>query len=117
MKNLYITRGANICIDVENNSAKRLGTEREGIDYIYYIEEPTHIVYECGEYKKEADANPGDIVVTFYPKDFKNLMIIVNNDEWQENILVNRKKEQEEKERWAKAEANKEVMPHDDCVG
>ena len=105
MKNLYITRGNNICIDIENNTVDKLPTSRQAIDYVYSVKEPMHVIYGCGEYKKEADAEPGDIIVTFYDRVFKNQMIIVKNNEWFENVVEYEKKEQEEKERWAKSQA------------
>lgn len=106
MNTLYVTRGSNILVNTEDNTADRLPTARQGIDYIYYIEEPTHIVYGCGETHCEADAEAGDIAVVFYTDVFKNPLIVVKNEQWAENIIAYRKKEQEEKERWAQSKCD-----------
>lgn len=108
MKTLYITRGNHILIDTENNSANKLESVRQGIDYIFLAEEPMHIVYGYDEAKEEADAEKGDIVVVFYLDDFKKKLIVLKNSEdWANNIIEYKKKQQEEKERWA--EANREA--------
>jgi len=102
MKTLYITRGVGVTIDTESNSIDRNYTARQGIDEIFLIKEPVHVVYCSGEYKKELDAEEGDIVISFYNDLFKNQMIVVkNNKEWVENIVDYEKRQQEEKERWA----------------
>lgn len=103
MKTLYITRGNNIVIDTENNTVDKFNTCRQAIDYIYLVEEPVHIVYGSGDIKTETDADKGDIIITFYDKVFKHQMIVVKNDQWAENLIEYKKKEQEEKERWAEA--------------
>ena len=103
MKTLYLTRGSNILVDTENNTADSLQLVRQGIDHIYLAEEPMHIVYGAGEVHEEADAEKGDIIITFYSDTFKKQLVIVkNNEDWVNNIVEYRKKEQEEKERWAK---------------
>lgn len=103
MKTLYISRSNNILIDTENNTANKIDTQRQGIDNIYLIKEPMHIVYGCGEYHKELDADKDDIVITFYPKEFENQVIVVKSPEWLANLLEYERVQQEEKERWAKA--------------
>lgn len=110
MKTLYVTRGSNIMVDQENNTADRLSSSRNAIEYIYLIKEPIHVVYGYGEYKREVDAEPGDIVVTFYDNVFKNQIVVVKNADWVENLTLFEKEEQEEKERWAAA---REAEPHD----
>lgn len=106
MKTLYLTRGNNILIDVENNTADRLSSARQAIDYIYKVTEPMHVVYQCGEVRKEADAENGDIIITFYDKVFDNQMIIVKNEDWFNNITNFEKREQEENLKWAAAKAS-----------
>lgn len=101
MKTLYISRGSNIIIDTENNTANRTEACRQGIDNLFLAEEPMHVVYGYGEFQKECDVEKGDIIVTFYNDSFKNRMIIVKNEEWVENLVEAKKAEQEEKERWA----------------
>ena len=87
MKTLYITRSNNIIIDTENNTVDRIGTSRMGIDSIYVAKEPMHVVYGAGEYQREFDADTNDIIITFYPKEFKNQAIVVKSTEWLENLL------------------------------
>lgn len=107
MKTLYITRSNNILIDAEKNTANKLETSRQGIDNIYVAKEPMHIVYGVGEYKREFDVDTNDIIITFYPKEFKYQAIVVKNNEWVENIFEYEKAEQAEKERWAENKINK----------
>ena len=90
MKTLYITRGNNILIDTENSAANKIETK-----------EPMHVVFGVGEYSKEFDVDANDIILTFYPKEFKNQAIVVKNAEWLENILEYEKEMEEEKIRWA----------------
>lgn len=109
MKTLYITRGNNILVDTENNTANRIDTARQGIDNMYVAKEPMHVVYGVGEYHRETDVDANDIIVTFYPSEFKNKMLIIKNPEWVENILDYEAKQQEEKIRWAEAKTNNEA--------
>lgn len=101
MKTLYLTRSANIVVDTEDNYVSKLKSERQAIDYIYVVDEPMHIVYGYEDNKYELDADAGDIVITFYEKSFKHPIVLIKSEEWKENIFEYRKKEQEEKERWA----------------
>lgn len=50
MKTLYITRGNNIVVDKESNTANKLKTCRQSIDDIFLVKEPMHVVYGSGEY-------------------------------------------------------------------
>ena len=111
MKTLYLTRGANILVDQENNKATRIDSARQGIDYIYLVEEPMHVVYGCGEKHQETDAEKGDIIVTFYNDTFKNELIVVKNEQWRENLNLYNKKIQEEKERWAAKKDDTGTVP------
>ena len=101
MKTLYITRGNNIVVDTENNTVDRMSCERTAIDDLYRVKEPMHVIYQRGEYKREADVVPGDIVITFYDSDFLHQMIVVKNSDWAEMLDAYEKQQQEEKERWA----------------
>lgn len=101
MKTLYITRGNNIVVDTENNTVGRISCERTAIDDLYRVKEPMHVVYQRGEYKREADVVPGDLVITFYENDFLHQMIVVKNSDWAGTLDAYEKRQQEEKERWA----------------
>lgn len=101
MRTLYVTRGNNIIIDPDTNEVDKLVSDRAAIDYIYLIDKPVHVVYGKGDKRVEADADKGDIVITFYENVFDKQMIVIKNEDWMNNILGYRKKLQEEKERWA----------------
>lgn len=116
MKTLYLTRGSNIVVDTENNTANRLSSERQGIDYIYLADEPMHVVFGFEDEHEEVDVEKGDIIVTFYSDVFKKQMIVVKNEDWLNNLTEYRKQEQEEKERWAKSKKICEDCPKcDEC--
>ena len=68
MKTLYLTgSNANIVVDPEVDYVSTLPCEdRYEIRSIYYIEEPMHVVYQCGERKEEIDARKGDLLIVFY---------------------------------------------------
>jgi len=101
MKTLYITRGNNIVVDTENNTVDRMSCSRTAIDDLYRIKEPMHIIYQSGEYRKEVDAVPGDLIITFYDSDFLHRIIVVKNADWAETLDAYEKQQQEEKEKWA----------------
>lgn len=101
MKTLYITRGNNIVVDTENNTVDRISCDRTAIDDLYRVKEPMHVIYQRGEYKREADVVPGDLIITFYENDFLHQMIVVKNSDWVETLDAYEKQQQEEKERWA----------------
>ena len=101
MKTLYISGNSNIVIDQENNSCNKLERCRQGIDDIFLIKEPMHVVYGYGEKHHEADVEPNDIVITFYGDEFDTRMIVVKNEDWANNLIAYDKKMQEQKERWA----------------
>lgn len=101
MKTLYISDGQNIFIDTEENTVNTISGQREAIQRIYLAEEPMHVVYGSGEYKRELDVKKDDLIVTFYTDDFENRMIVVKNKDWVNNLKKYNKHMQEEKEKWA----------------
>lgn len=102
MKTFYLTYGSNnIIIDPETNSADRLECARTGINNVYLVKEPMHVVYGYKDEQKEFDVDADDIIVTFYSEDFTTHAIVVKNEEWVNNIKAYNKARQEEKERWA----------------
>ena len=113
MKTLYITNNSNILIDTENNSCNTLRCDRGGVNDVFLVDEPMHIVYGYGEHHRELDAEAGDIIITFY-SDFINKLIIVKNEDWKNNLIDYRKQEEEEKLRWA-AQKNCEACDQCDC--
>lgn len=113
MKTLYLTRGNNILIDTEENTADRLTSAPQRIDYVYLAKEPMHVIFGEGDNKKEFDVKKGELIVTFYEKDFKNRAIVVKNKQWADNITTYEKLEQERKEKWAAESTCKNC---NDCI-
>lgn len=107
MKTLYISNNSNILIDTEENTANSLDSQREAIQRIYLAEEPMHVVYGSGEYKREVDVKKDDVIVTFYTDDFENRIVVVKSKDWANNLKKYNKRQQEIKEKWAAAESNK----------
>ena len=108
MKTLYLSNSqANIVVDPETDFVGKLDMEdRYEIRSIYYIEEPMHVVYQCGERKEEIDARKGDILLVFYEnKRNKYILDTIKTKQWVANIKNARKIEQQEKEEWAKKQA------------
>ena len=101
MKTLYISNCSNILIDTEENTANTIDTQREAIQRIYLAEEPMHVVYGSGEYKREVDVKKDDLIITFYTDDFENRMIVVKSKDWANNLKKYNKRQQELKEEWA----------------
>lgn len=108
MKTLYLTgSSANIVVDPEVDHVSTLPNEdRYEIRNIYYIEDPMHVVYQCGERKEEIDARKGDILLVFY-ENARNKYILdtIKTKQWVANIKNARKLEQKAKEEWAKKQA------------
>lgn len=108
MKTLYLTgSSANIWVDPETDEVGKLESEdRYELRGVYYIEEPMHVVYQCGEKKEEIDAKKGDLLLVFYDNRFtKYVLDTVRTKQWVANIKNRHKIEQKEKEEWAKKEA------------
>lgn len=99
-KTWYISDSGNVVVDPENG-AKAIPTSYEAISRLYLVPDDMHLIYNCGEDKKETDVHKNDIVVVFYNKTFKNRMIVVNSAEWAENIIDYNERQQKEKEDWA----------------
>lgn len=109
MKTLYLTgSSANIWVDTDTNEVGKLDTEdRYDVRSIYYIEEPMHVVYQCGEKKEEIDVKKGEILLVFYDNRFNKFVLdTIRTKQWVANIKNRRKIEQKEKEEWAKKNAN-----------
>lgn len=100
MNTLYITNTGRVLLD-ENGKAISQDTNREAIDSVMLLKEATHIEYTKRDQITSIDAKAGDIVITFYENEFPNKIIIVENEQWKENIETYEAKEQEKKEQWA----------------
>lgn len=109
MKTLYLTSSnANIWVDPETDEVGRLEPEdRYDIRNIYYIEEPMHVVYQCGEKREEIDAKKGEILLVFYDNKYNKFVLdTIRTKQWVANMKNRRKMEQKEKEEWAAKQAN-----------
>ena len=104
MKTLYLTQSSqNIVVDPENDFVGKLESEdRYSIRSVYYMEEPMHIVYNCGEVREELDARKGDIVLVFYSNTYNKYIIdTIRSKQWAANIKNEHAMRQKEKEEWA----------------
>lgn len=109
MKTLYLTgSSANIWVDPETDEVGKLDCEdRYDIRNIYYIEEPMHVVYQCGEKREEIDAKKGEILLVFYDTKYNKFILdTIRTKQWVANIKNRRKMEQKEKEEWAAKQTN-----------
>lgn len=109
MKTLYLTdSSANIVVDKDTDFVGHLNTEdRYDIRSVYYIEEPMHVVYQCGEEKEEIDARKGDILLLFYSSRYNKYHLdTIKTKQWAANIKNRRAIEQKEKEEWAAKNAD-----------
>jgi hypothetical protein len=109
MKTLYLTQSSeNIVVDPETDFVGKLNSEdRYSIRSVYYMEEPMHIVYQCGEVKEELDARKGDIVLVFYSNTYNKYTIdTIRTKQWAANIRNEHAMRQKEKEEWAAKKAS-----------
>lgn len=107
MKTLYLTSNSNIIVNTEDNSADKIDNEREYISRIYMANEPMHVIFGEGEFKKEFDVKKDDIIITFYNSgtDWPHRVVVAKSKEWIANFKASRKAEQKIKEEWAKKKA------------
>ena len=119
MKTLYLTQSSeNIVVDPETDFVGKLQSEdRYAIRSVYYMEEPMHVVYQAGECKEELDAKKGDILIVFYSSKYNKYNIdTIKTKQWSANIKNRQKIEQQEKEEWAKRNANLTETPQCEAV-
>lgn len=116
MKTLYLTNSyTNICIDSETETAKVIDRIPYDINSAYYIDEPMHVIYSCGETKVERDVKKGDIVITFDHIQFakETPLTVIKSKEWNKIIKNRRDAEQKAKEEWAEKQCDE--CPCCDC--
>lgn len=83
MKTLLITKSNYMaCVDPESMNVEDVEYAREAISRIVLINEDCLV--KSGE--KEIEAKSGDILITFYEKEFPNRFVIVRSKEWTENL-------------------------------
>lgn len=118
MKTLYLTDSmCNIVVDKDTDFVGHLNNEdRYDVRSVYYIEEPMHVVYQCGEEKEEIDAKKGDILLLFYSNRFNKYHLdTIKTKQWAANIKNRRAIEQKEKEEWAAKNAGCACSDCDMC--
>lgn len=117
MKTLYLTSNSNIIVNTEDNSVDKIDSERESISRIYMANEPMHVVFGEGEFKKEFDVKKDDIIITFYScgTDWPHRVVVAKSKEWIANFKANHKAEQKAKEEWAKKQSNLSNEAGDCC--
>ena len=101
MKNLIIANGVAVIVDPATLDVETPSSDREAIQRIWRVKEDCKIKAVFGEETFEKDAKAGDIVMTFYEKDYPNKMIVIRSDEWNENLAAYDVKVQALKEKWA----------------
>lgn len=119
MKTLYLTESmSNIIVDKDTDFVGTIPTEdRYDIRAVYYIDEPMHVVYNCGECTEEIDARKGDILLLFYSNRYNKYHLdTVRSKQWTANIKNRRAIDQKEKEEWAARNAEKEQCECNCCI-
>ncbi len=106
MKELYINADTNILVDTENKTAGKLQGYGYVIKRLIAIEEPMHIIYNCGERDAQFDAEAGDVLAILYHKDFDKDVIILKDKELYDSLLIRKEKDEEEKLAWAENNCN-----------
>lgn len=101
MNTLYITNTGTVMLD-ENNKPGSFESTREGISRIFYLKEDTKIYVNREGQEQELDAKAGDLVISFYESEFPHKIIVINSDEWKENLEAYEAAMQKRKEEWAK---------------
>lgn len=114
MRTLYISETGRILLD-ENNTPHAVNHSREAVNNVFFLKEDTTVIYSKNGESKTINAKAGDIVVSFYEEKFPNKIIVVNNNEWKENIEAYDAWEQKRKEEWAKNHSENPNCCECDC--
>lgn len=94
----YLMVDAGYTFDDSTKVLKKQNSERQGINSIYVVKEDCTVVFR----DQAEQATAGDIVVTFYEKDFPKQMAVVKSEDWRKNIEAYNEITQKRKEEWAK---------------
>ena len=85
--NKYGSFGKPVIVDFNKNDVTQLDNVTDNIDFIFVAPEDIEVRYKVGTKTHVLNANKGDIIITFYKRDYiKNQIIIVKNKEWKANI-------------------------------
>lgn len=100
MKKIYIVDSARPILVDENDDIQNLASDREAINRISLLDDDCEIVSR--EYDENGNAitrrltgKKGQIMVAFYENAFKHKVILVDNEDWVENITEYNKKQEE----------------------
>lgn len=100
MKKIYIVDSARPILVDENDNIQDITSDREAINRIVLLNDDCEIVTR--EYDENRNAitkrligKKGQIVITFYENSFKHKVILVDNEDWVENITEYNKKLEE----------------------
>lgn len=104
-----------IMIDTDKEEAMKVPGTCRGIDGVYVIPEDTSVIWTDNDGNKTVrDVAKGDIMVTFYDREFGVDFIIAKSDEWVTALKAASDAEQKRKEEWAaKCKSNCEAST--DC--
>lgn len=100
MKKIYIVDSARPILVDENDDIQNLTSDREAINRISLLNDDCEIVSR--EYDENGNAitkrligKKGQIMIAFYENSFKHKVILVDNEDWVENITEYNKKLEE----------------------
>lgn len=116
MKKIYIVDSARPILVDENDDIQNLTSDREAINRISLLDDDCEIVSR--EYDENGNAitkrligKKGQIMIAFYENSFKHKVILVDNEDWVENITEYNKKIEEIKSK------SDSVSGECDCIG
>lgn len=100
MNKIYITDNSRpILVDSDDN-IRSITSDREAINRVILLDDDYEIV--SGEYKEDGSfitkrliGKKGQIMIAFYENSFKHKIILVDNEDWVENITEYKKKLEE----------------------
>lgn len=100
MNKIYITDNSRpILVDSDDN-IRSITSDREAINRVILLDDDYEIV--SGEYKEDGSfitkrliGKKGQIMIAFYENSFKHKIILVDNEDWVENIIEYKKKLEE----------------------
>lgn len=126
MKKIVNTARTPIMIDTDTLEVSTLDKGPRAIDEIYVIPEDATITWKKVNTDAEdrtVDVKKGDIMITFYDRDYKKDFVIVNGaDEWKDAINNYNVAVQKRKEEWAAKHKSQDLCCGDcpncpDCGG
>ena len=113
MKKYFLKPGVSgmVSVDPETMDVNMVEYCRTGIDWIYEVPDDGTITVKDSDIQN-TPVKGGSIVILFYSDyGLKHRAVIIDNEEWRENIEAYRAKQQEE----AKKYANKEIDAEAPC--